>query len=315
MNRIFIAALIASAIITSAPRTCAAESSPASSLETQEARYKKIRQTSQSLPSTDKDWRGKTMRDDIQGHVLTPATESEINRLRSQAQTQIKQGQMDAARETVGLLSAALDKETKTFQDISTYWGSGAKNVVDRAPYLEYLRKNGVEPQHVDEIEALRQKLAQQLDASQFAEAATQTYPELQRLLATAGKEETEAVFRKVDDADFTPFLERKRTAKCASPPRETSGSSKPRATPLKTGKEYYPAPSKRLAEEGTVYVMARVSAEGCAQSAAIISTSGFRRLDEATLDMMLDIDYLPAEENGQRVPANLLTKIQWQLQ
>jgi TonB-like protein len=56
------------------------------------------------------------------------------------------------------------------------------------------------------------------------------------------------------------------------------------------------------------------VSAEGCAQSAAIIATSGFRRLDDATLEMMLDIDYLPAVENGQAVPANLLTKIQWQL-
>jgi len=291
----------------------ASETSATTSLDAQEARYKRLQKFTRDLPLLT-DWRGKTMRDDMRSHVLTSSAEAEIERLRSLAHTQINSGQADAADDTVASLATALDTEITAFQAIAAYWNSGAKNNLDRSNYLEYLRRNGIEPRRADEIKAIQQKLAEQLSAAQFDAATKQTYPQLQQMLATAEKEESEAVQQKIGNAGFTPYLEEHRTGSCPNPTARTSGSPKTRMGPTPSGKNYYPAPSKKFAEEGPVYVMVQVSAKGCAQRAIITASSGYLLLDSATLDMMMDATYAPAEQNGQAVPATLFTKMVWEL-
>ena len=291
----------------------ASDTSAASSLDAQEVRYKRLQKFTRDLPLLT-DWRGKTMRDDMRAHVLTAPHETEIERLRALAHTQLTSGQVDAAGDTVSSLATALDAEITAFQAIAAYWNSGAKNNVDRSSYVEYLKRNGIEPRRTEEINAIQQKLAEQLSTAQFDAATKTTYPELQQMLATAEKEENEAVQQKIGNAGFTPFLEERRTGHCSNPTTATSGSAKPRMGPTPSGKNYYPAPSKRFVEEGPVYVMVQVSAEGCAQRAIITASSGYPRLDNATLDMMMDATYAPAEENGRAVPGTLFTKMVWEL-
>ena len=305
--------LAASVLIAFMSWAQASESPAAISLDAQEVRYKRLQKFTRDLPLLT-DWRGRTMRDDIRAHVLTRPRQAEIERLRALARTQLTSGQADAADDTVSSLAEALDTEVRTFQAITAYWNSGAKNNIDRSNYLEYLARNGVEPRRAGEIKAAQQKLAEQLAAAQFDEATNQAWPALQKALAAAEKEENDAIQQKIDGASFTPFLEERRAGSCQNPTSATSGNSKPRMGPTPSGKNYYPAISKKFAEEGPVYVMVQVSAEGCPQRAVITASSGYLRLDSATLDMMLDATYAPAEQNGRPVPAMLFTKMVWEL-
>ena len=313
LKKRILATFAASALIAFMSCASASNSTAATSLDAQEARYKRLQKFARDLPLLT-DWRGKTMRDDIHEHVLTPPAAAEIERLRSRAHAEIEAGGTDAADNAVSMLADALDTQIRAFQGIAAYWSSGAKNNVDRSNYLGYLNRNGIEPRHVEEIKAVQQKLAEQLGAAQFDEATKQTYPELQQILAAAEKEENDAIQQKIGTADFAPFLEQKRTGRCPKPAAATSGTSKPKMGPTPPGKTYYPAPSKKFAEEGFVYVMVQVSEKGCAQRAVITASSGYLRLDNATLDMMMDASYLPAEQNGQAVRATLFTKMKWEL-
>ena len=313
-KRILVAGTFAaSALIAFLSCAWASDSTAATALDTQEARYKRLQKFSRDLPLLT-DWRGKTMRDDVRAHVLTPPVDAEIERLRKLAHTQIEAGQADAAEDTVGTLAASLDTQIRAFQGIAAYWNSGAKNNLDRSNYLAYLGRNGIEPRHVEDIKAVEQTLADQIGAGQFDEATNQTYPALQKMLAAAEQEENDAIQQKIGSAGFAPFLERKRTGRCPKGATATSGTSKPKMGATPSGKNYYPAPSKKFVEEGPVYVMVQISAEGCAQRAVITASSGYLRLDSATLDMMMDASYLPAEINGQAVPATLFTKMVWEL-
>jgi TonB family protein len=304
----------ASALIAFMSCVSADDSTAAStSLDAQGARYQRLQKFTRDLPLLT-DWRGKTMRDDMRQHVLTPPAKAEIERLRSLADSQIKSGDADAAVGTVSSLADKLDTQIRTFQAIVAYWNSGAKNNLDRSNYLEYLRRNGIEPRRAEEIKALQQKLADQLDAAQFDEATNQTYPALQKLLATAEQEENDAIVQKIGNASFVPFLEQRRSARCPTEATVTTGNAKPKMGATPSGKEYYPAPSKRLEEEGPVYVMVQVSAKGCAERAVVTASSGYVRLDNATLDMMMDASYLPAEADGKAAPATLFTKMVWEL-
>jgi TonB family protein len=313
-KRILAAGSFATAVLI-AFMSCAwaSDSTAATALDAQEARYARLQKFTRDLPLLT-DWRGKTMRDDMRERVLTPSAQAEIERLRSLAHSQIKSGETHAADSTVSSLADTLNGEIRTFQAIAAYWNSGAKNNLDRSTYLEYLSRNGVEPRRAEEIKAVQQKLAEQLAAAQFDEATNQTYPALQKVLATAQQEENDAIAQKIGTAGFVPFLEQKRSGRCPKPVAATSGNSKPKMGPTPSGKEYYPAPSKRLQEEGLVYVMVQVSAKGCAERAVVTTSSGYTRLDNATLDMMMDASYLPAEHNGQAIPATLFTKMVWEL-
>jgi protein TonB len=79
-------------------------------------------------------------------------------------------------------------------------------------------------------------------------------------------------------------------------------------------GQNYYPAASKRLDEEGLVYVAVHVSAEGCPERATVTVSSGYPRLDATTLVMMLDSQFLPAAGDGQAVASDFVTVMKWEL-
>jgi TonB family protein len=298
----------------------AADSDPRSALEMPTARYEMLQKLVSAAPSPAQvrvtDRRGKSMHDDVQANVLLPAAKAEIDQLRAAVEKRLGEGQVEAARETVKSLSAAVDKEVATYNDIAAYWISAARGVLpDRTSYFAYLRKNGIEPRYAAEINAARQKLDAQIGASQFGAAVKEGYPALTELMNRAAQEEHTAVQEKIGDADFVPFLAKNGKKKCSDAANQSSGTSTPRfARYGAPGEDYYPAVSRRLAEEGKVFVMVRVSAEGCPLRAVVTVSSGYPQLDAATLDLMLDSRYLPAERDGRAVPEDYFTVMEWSL-
>jgi protein TonB len=83
---------------------------------------------------------------------------------------------------------------------------------------------------------------------------------------------------------------------------------------PLKIGEEYYPDASKRAGEEGRCIVTITVAADGRITNAAIQTSSGFPRLDEACLKGVKDQRVKPATEDGKPVETTIGLPIVWKL-
>jgi periplasmic protein TonB len=83
---------------------------------------------------------------------------------------------------------------------------------------------------------------------------------------------------------------------------------------PLKIGEEYYPDASKRAGEEGRCIVTITVAADGRITAAAIQTSSGFPRLDEACLKAVKDQRVKPATEDGKPVELTIGLPIVWKL-
>jgi len=80
--------------------------------------------------------------------------------------------------------------------------------------------------------------------------------------------------------------------------PRVISGPKHPQ--------DRYPRASIRNKESGRTVVNLCISPEGTVQTVAVAQTSGYRRLDDAAMDMALDYVFEPAMREGKAVPVCL---------
>jgi protein TonB len=83
---------------------------------------------------------------------------------------------------------------------------------------------------------------------------------------------------------------------------------------PFHIGEEYYPDASKRAGEEGRCIVLAHVAANGNILDAAIQTSSGFPRLDDACLKGVKGQKALPGMEDGKPVEGHFAFAIVWKL-
>ena len=67
----------------------------------------------------------------------------------------------------------------------------------------------------------------------------------------------------------------------------------------LNNPKPPYPPMSKRLSEQGNVMVRIYIDADGLPQKAELQKTSGFERLDQAALAVVMKWRYVPGKRNG----------------
>jgi protein TonB len=67
----------------------------------------------------------------------------------------------------------------------------------------------------------------------------------------------------------------------------------------LNNPKPSYPVMSRRLGEQGQVVVHTLIGADGVAQKAEILRSSGFERLDRAARETALKWRYVPGKRNG----------------
>jgi protein TonB len=91
-------------------------------------------------------------------------------------------------------------------------------------------------------------------------------------------------------------------------PPRQNA------KRPCATYEEDYPPQSKRLGEEGVTTVRFTVLENGSVADVSIVKSSGFERLDQATLRLMKRCRYLPGTENGKAVSMSMDQPVRWQI-
>lgn len=82
----------------------------------------------------------------------------------------------------------------------------------------------------------------------------------------------------------------------------------------LKNPAPDYPPASRRMREEGTVYLDVNVTAEGRAGDLRIKKSSGYARLDEAALDAVRQWRFIPARSGADAVAAHVVVPVVFRL-
>jgi periplasmic protein TonB len=75
-----------------------------------------------------------------------------------------------------------------------------------------------------------------------------------------------------------------------------------------------YPAASRRMREEGTVYLDVHVTAEGKAGDLSIRKSSGHARLDEAALNTVRHWRFVPARRGAEAIAAQVVVPVVFRL-
>jgi protein TonB len=82
----------------------------------------------------------------------------------------------------------------------------------------------------------------------------------------------------------------------------------------LRNPKPGYPAASRRLAEQGTVYVRAFINVAGEPKSVELKKSSGYPRLDRAALDAIKGWKFVPARRDDKPVEAAVIVPMKFTL-
>jgi protein TonB len=73
---------------------------------------------------------------------------------------------------------------------------------------------------------------------------------------------------------------------------------------------DFYPKAARDDQIEGTVIVLARVDAKGCAVETGIVGSSGSEALDDAAIDYVQSTEFTPAYENDTAVEGKYRTSV-----
>jgi len=75
-----------------------------------------------------------------------------------------------------------------------------------------------------------------------------------------------------------------------------------------------YPPLAMRLEHEGTTVLSYTIAEDGTVKNAAVTQSSGFKELDQASLDCLATFHFLPVMQNGQRIAVDSTMKTVWRL-
>jgi TonB family protein len=300
------------ASLAAAAQLNAAETEPTDSLadfDQSLTRFKRDIWNVQRLTSMfGRDFRGRTLSDDLRDFVLIQSTESALQKQRALVEKQLhgkrpvapsEQGALAMLNRTIAAENSRLDEiflHRLRYRQVARQrdlW----REVAERAPSYKT-------PQS---IERLEQEAVTQLNAGEFAKVTYRVYPALQRAYAAE-----RADLAKYQRVNATSIYYSRRTP-CGAPATNTTGKSQPQLV-SKTHPEY-PTESLKAGEEGNVLVDVLVATTGCATSYAIANSSGWPALDDAALDWIETTSFIPAERDGKATVASVLLPVNFKLE
>jgi TonB family protein len=119
----------------------------------------------------------------------------------------------------------------------------------------------------------------------------------------------TETMLKNREPASFV-----RRNTDCPAPATSTSGFVTPMVSVAKKVEDFYPKAAREDQIEGTVIVLAKVDAKGCAVETGIVGSSGSEALDHAAIDYLQSIEFSPAFENDTAVEGKYRASVVFKL-
>jgi TonB family protein len=254
----------------------------------------------------EKDFRGRTIDDDLKRWVLTPDTRREMKDLRERA---LASEYPADAKQLLAQAHRRADEDIVRAKSIWAYWNAHLPAPYWRRYWHELYSANGVTEENPDSmLVATEARLARSLDGGEF-ESAAKVADELNAILGEAMNRATDRIYHSREPVmEFMP-----RKTPCA---RESARPSGERAK-LVRGESidsFYPAEAIKRAERGSVVLRAKINAAGCATSVLVQVHSGVPSLDAAALSWFETASFTPASSHGAPIDSMLVWKVRFEL-
>lgn len=257
------------------------------------------------LAEGNKDFRGRTVHQDLDEWVLAESTRGQIAKLRDDA------ARADSVPDAVGVLYRArelVNRDRTRSQKIEEYWSTTLPAPFWRRYWDGVFQANGVPPEEPDSMLAsLAKDLQKSLDAGDF-ETATHDAPMLIPVLHESLDRAAARILKVKPPVDV--YSPRKTACLPGAPPDRNRRH--PKLNRAESLESYYPSSALERGEAGTVVLRTKVDRKGCATDVAIVVKSGVPALDEAALKWFESAQFAPAWMDGKTIDDALTFKMKF---
>ena len=267
----------------------------------------KFRAWRDGLPEGERDFRGRTVREDLQHWTGTPQSDQAIDDLVRQASHSRYPADADV------ILKRATDlmsQDSQRAKEILNYWEAHLPAPFWRRYWKAFFESNGAAVATPDPmLLGIEKRMQAALDKGDFVTAARES-DELVPVYAAARDRHLQELMKSRRDAAV--FQARKTACVAAA---AAGGSSQP-ARIVRGGSidDFYPKTAIDRGEDGSVVLRARVDRTGCAKAVAVLVHSGVPSIDDAALAWFETAQFSPATENGLPIDSGLIWKVRFVL-
>lgn len=305
-------ALITLLLVACAPKP-PADPALAAELARFDAQYEKLRTESlESLrapaPKTARDFRGRTVDQDMEQWVFAPETRKRIEAARESA-TSLRGDPAYAALRSADLLVKA---EADRAAQISLYWDGARPGLYWRDYWQAFFEANGAPtPAPYARLLDQERQVRAALEVGDFGKANAEASQ-----LATALRESLSAAARRFPSKDKPAALNYvARKAPCVAAIQPIPWQDKAKYVGGESIESFYPRAAIRRGEEGAVVLRLRIARTGCVTAAALVVHSGVPALDSAALQWFESSQFAPASSNGRAIDSELSLRIVFRLE
>jgi TonB family protein len=254
-----------------------------------------------------KDFRGRTIDDDLDRWVLSAATRREIKDLRDRAAAANYPAD---AQQLLRQASHLADDAATRGKQVWTYWNGHLPAPYWRRYWHDLYAANGLPDETPDSmLTSIESRISRSLERADFAGAGTDA-DELDAVFAEALSRATTRIYKAreqpVDLAARKTACPRDRVRPRGERPALVRGDAV---------ESFYPQDAIRRGEAGSVVLRAQINAAGCATAVGIQVHSGVPALDAAALSWFETARFAPGSKHGTPIDSSLVWKVRFELQ
>lgn len=256
--------------------------------------------------TAEKDFRGRTIHDDVERWILPADTRREIKDLRDRAAAA---GYLADARQLLEQASRRAQEDAARGKQIWTYWNAHLPAPYWRRYWHDLYASNGIADETPDSmLVSVESRITRSLERGDF-EGAGKDADELNAVFGEAMSRATNRIFK----AREAPAALAPRRTPCAQE-RASPQGEKPRLVRGDSVEAFYPQDAIRRGESGSVVLRALIDSTGCAKSVAIQVHSGVPALDSAALGWFETANFAPGSAHGKPIDSILVWKVRFEL-
>ena len=300
-------ALLLSACTREPPRDPAVQAS----VDAFQVRRAKLQQQTQALiasqPGTERDFRGRTLREDLEQWVESPESRASIDALVEHA---LDSRYPADAEQYLKQADGELAATSGNSKAIMEYWKGHLPAPYWRRYWQALYEANGVKAEPPDPmLTGIENRMSESLNKGDFAGAGRKA----DELLAVFDAARERVVNQFAKELRDTAKFQARKTA-CAGV--AARGGWNDRAKIVRGGSidDFYPKQAIDSGEAGAVVLRARIDRTGCAKTVAVVAHSGVPSLDAAALAWFETAQFSPATSGGQPIDSDLVWKVRFVL-
>lgn len=260
------------------------------------------------------DLNGRTLAQNAEQYVLTPAAASEFDGLVAKARAQSAANDAEGLAATLHAATEIAANELARY-DLIERWHSANQTIATHESALRAVAQKAPESERA----AARARIDPLLDAARPVLAKLMALPRIQApFRPTLLPEDLRTVFddlvrayneervrlvpfaQAMDEKNGIPRLSRERSVACGPPSPSPSTTDQPSLDTTTMSQPDFPAMARRQGFEGSVQLRAYISEIGCPERIEIYRSVGYLPLDESALRWAEGLRFHPLVKNGK---------------